>query len=922
MENPIQEKAVINTDLPTRFENFRDIHKDQSILVCGCGSSLNELAEPSSFITIGVNDVGRMFQPDYLLVLNGRNQFSSDRFRYVAESQAQAVFTHLNLGIQHPNIVRFTLGQRGGVDVSNPQRLPFTRNSPYVAVCLAIHMGAKRIGLIGVDFTENHFFAHTGRHKLAGELSRIKAEYERLWEASAKLGIEIVNLSSRSAVDTLPRSTLGEFSEHAKTHKSLNIVSYATTPVAGVPKILSQCITDRTPHQCRTVWATNHYGNGVRFDSDVEWSRHPNKAADLLQAADLVIVHNGRIDPRHTDLFKKKPVITLAHNYMWNVNQQFVTQGYPGLVVAQYQAALEEFKGWSAVPNPVPLWQPDFSIGEKDETISIAYTPSGRHEKYNPNHRLYWHSKGYNTTMAILQRLAEQYGVKLHTTASGQVSFKKSLEMKQHSHIVIDECVTGSYHRNSLEGLAAGAVVVNGLGLRDDIHQVFQHCIDDSAKTPFETSGLDTLEQVLIELIKKGRQHLVEKGQENWHWMQKHWDFSRQWQQFWIPAIKDAFTQSGHPYPSAATFNREPAPSSSPATTPLQQPVLKASRLHACQPLQPGVSVIIPFAGADRLPQLEAVLRRLKTQKGLHRIIVVELDSIANAMPIASKLADDYIFSHWKHPFNKSKAMNIGLPFVRNSHFMWLDGDLLLPDNFIQAAHEECEANKLDCLIPWDTVYYLSQHDSQQVMANQHQPQTCQPVHHFRSRRGAQGAAVMVRTEFALQYGGMFEQFHGWGGEDNAWFYKVNILGRINYTQDRQRRLYHLYHANSSGYCREGEHIAANPNYHNNFDLLKRIRGIRSPAILLEQFPPPLHHSAPWQGTKTLYCPKNMASIAEQFNKMYGNSIKLTDTPQDSSVDLTTLQISEQSNPTLVMLDWMKHITLQITQPQIKRIST
>ena len=63
-----------------------------------------------------------------------------------------------------PPIVRFKLGQYGGTDVHAGDVLHYTQNSPYVAVCLAAFMGAKRIGLIGVDLTDGHFFGPTGRH--------------------------------------------------------------------------------------------------------------------------------------------------------------------------------------------------------------------------------------------------------------------------------------------------------------------------------------------------------------------------------------------------------------------------------------------------------------------------------------------------------------------------------------------------------------------------------------------------------------------------------------------------------------------------------------------------------------------------------------------------------------------------------------
>jgi hypothetical protein len=134
-----------------QLSSFYNLHKGQSIVVCGCGESLNDLAEPERFITIGVNDVGRKFQPNYLIVVNPRNQFSGERFRYVEASRAGYLFTQLDLGVKHPNIVKFQLGQSGGTDFSNPNVLHYTNNSPYIALCLAILMGAKRIGLIGVD---------------------------------------------------------------------------------------------------------------------------------------------------------------------------------------------------------------------------------------------------------------------------------------------------------------------------------------------------------------------------------------------------------------------------------------------------------------------------------------------------------------------------------------------------------------------------------------------------------------------------------------------------------------------------------------------------------------------------------------------------------------------------------------------------
>ncbi|WNJ78491.1 glycosyltransferase [Cedecea neteri] len=852
--------------LPANFADYYQRHAGETMLVCGCGNSLNQLHDAEHFLTIGVNDIGRKFHPDYLVVLNSRHQFTPERFAHIEQSQAKAIFSHLALDIAHPGMVRFMLGQYGGVEINDRHSLPYTRNSTYVAACLAMFMGAKRVGFIGMDFTDHHFFAQTGRHSLSHELPRIRQEYARLVDAAARHGVELVNLSQQSAVDTLPYQPLSAFSHQAKSTKSLNIVSYATTPVVGVPKLLSECIEHCTPHRCRTVWATNHYGNGVRFEREVEWEKQPDIACALLEAADLLIVHNGFTAPQHKALLANKPVITLAHNYISNVDRQFVARGMPGLVVAQYQAALEEFAQWQAVPNPVPLWNPLFDDAEKEATVTIAYTPSVKHDEYPANHRLYWHGKGYQRTMAILRRLAQRYPLRLLTLEAGQVDFTQSMEMKRRAHIVIDECVTGSYHRNSLEGLAAGAVVVNGLGLKPDIAAVLQRCTPD-ASSPFVCASLDTLENVLSELIELGAQHLRERGLQNRAWLQQHWDFAEQWPQFWLPAIQ-ALLGNTH--------------SSLPPRAPLLHHAPAMPHLAAPAELDEGVSVIVPFAGEHRLAALQCMLTGLKQQPDVRRVLVVELDNQPHAQAVATELADDYLFACTSSPFSKARALNIALPFVHTRYLLWLDADLLLPQDFIRLAWQECERRQLDCLIPWSTINFLSEEESRQVQAEQRRPEACSPV--FQQRSGAQGGAVLARTDFALRHGGMDETFVGWGGEDNAWFHKASVLGTAAFTHDTRRPLWHLYHPLSAGYCRQQEHIAANPYYSQNVQRLQQLRTVRHGAAFSQHFPPPAKYSAPWDGSVTIVCPAEHTVLAQRLHAMYGEALRVVTQPEQQAI--------------------------------------
>jgi glycosyltransferase involved in cell wall biosynthesis len=209
---------------------FRNIHQGETIVVCGCGESLKELTRPQGFVTVGVNDVGRLFDPSYLVVVNPRNQFKGDRFRYVEQSNAQALFTQLDLAPVRPPVVRFKLGQYGGTEIGAANVLHYTQNSPYVAVCLAAYMGARRIGLIGVDLTDDHFFARTGRHPLAGRLREIDTQYGRLAAALEKHGVELLNLSSASRLTSLRRARVEEDGSRTKLSAVRAVAAAALAP--------------------------------------------------------------------------------------------------------------------------------------------------------------------------------------------------------------------------------------------------------------------------------------------------------------------------------------------------------------------------------------------------------------------------------------------------------------------------------------------------------------------------------------------------------------------------------------------------------------------------------------------------------------------------------------------------------------------
>jgi hypothetical protein len=195
------------------FKKFINIHDGETFIVCGCGNSLNLYEEFPGAIAIGVNDAGRKISCKYLVVVNEPKSFKWGRWKYVEENTADYVFTHLpNLSLPKPEQrVVISLGSPEGTNLENYGSIDYTTNSPYMAVILAYQMGAKKIGIIGVDFTQNHFFAETGTHKINREINRVLVQYENLANALVAKGIKIANLSPESMVNSWPKMYFEEF---------------------------------------------------------------------------------------------------------------------------------------------------------------------------------------------------------------------------------------------------------------------------------------------------------------------------------------------------------------------------------------------------------------------------------------------------------------------------------------------------------------------------------------------------------------------------------------------------------------------------------------------------------------------------------------------------------------------------------------
>ena len=167
---------------------------------------------------------------------------------------------------------------------------------------------------------------------------------------------------------------------------------------------------------------------------------------------------------------------------------------------------------------------------------------------------------------------------------------------------------------------------------------------------------------------------------------------------------------------------------------------------------------------------------------------------------------------------------------------LWLDNDLIIPKQFLSVAIAEMERRRLNCLVAYSNTFFLSEKESLTVMQGLLKAENATPLSCNSTQKGCRGGAVLVDREWALSCGGMREEFIGWGGEDDAWFYYARHFGSVDVTNRSDQDLYHLYHQNSGGYG-AGEQIVNNPHYDQNLVLLRKLMRLRKQGAVRKEFP-------------------------------------------------------------------------------------
>lgn len=180
-------------------------------------------------------------------------------------------------------------------------------------------------------------------------------------------------------------------------------------------------------------------------------------------------------------------------------------------VIAQYHCLLPQYRNCHIVRNIINFVDSPLYKNRAKEKIRIGYSPSRK----SPGGR--WFDKGFKRTVQILNNLRAKYNIEYDVIT--KVPLNACIVRKTQCHIIIDECVTGSYHRSALEGAAMGKLTF--CYLSDLLKNVLEGYGDGNI--PFQSCYIDNLEKNIGTWIENGIDSIYSEGNRSQAWMEKYW---------------------------------------------------------------------------------------------------------------------------------------------------------------------------------------------------------------------------------------------------------------------------------------------------------------------------------------------------------------------------------------------------------------
>jgi len=261
----------------------------------------------------------------------------------------------------------------------------------------------------------------------------------------------------------------------------MKILQVKQTPIAWAPDELSKAINTYSEHSSEVL-------KGKELDG---------------RDCDILHFHNNFFTCKGKQLIQ----------YHSEPERVMLDYPYDKTVISQYHATLPEYKDCKVVRNVLNFETAEYNLLYNVNTpIKIGYSPSKIADENN------WNNKGYEKTKEILTKIQNEF--KIEVDIINKVPLDECLKRKQTCDIIIDECITGSFHRSGLEGLALGKLTI--CHMSPEVEDVLKR-VSGSNGSPFFHLHISSLEQGLREILGAGRDYIQAIGRSNRLWMETYW---------------------------------------------------------------------------------------------------------------------------------------------------------------------------------------------------------------------------------------------------------------------------------------------------------------------------------------------------------------------------------------------------------------
>ena len=228
----------------------------------------------------------------------------------------------------------------------------------------------------------------------------------------------------------------------------LKVVFLSRMPVAGAPWETMKCLNKYADMSVR--WICNHdgYPDGRTFPTDMLLTpSNRSECLKVLNEADIIHIHCDH--PFNDEDLIGKKIIVQHHS----VPKRGTYEMYRKLGGTYYTVSqpwlMREYPDLPDLPNLLDVEQ-YIPVERKHEKPVVAFAPSNNWMLGQVGSR----------AKAQVDDILKSFGDKIETRSYMGVPYLRNLEMKQTSDILIDDVVSDTFHKTTLEGCCYGLAIL------------------------------------------------------------------------------------------------------------------------------------------------------------------------------------------------------------------------------------------------------------------------------------------------------------------------------------------------------------------------------------------------------------------------------------------------------------------------------